>query len=356
MAIVEETQFFVTVGGQDVSNRWASRLISLSTMDNSGETADTCRFCLDDTGGVVVMPQKGAPIKIALGPMNGSANQVFDGLVDDVQSEGTRGGGMVIWVDGKSIDSAGDSKIKRRRHWDDTTVGQAMRDAAKDAKITLTVAERIDKLARTYISQDNESSLHFIQRLARECGGTFKVIGGNKGVVLDRNEGKTAGGDGGDSGSQGSETTVTVGENVIPWQISPLLTRPRFDHITARWYDKKNAKYQEQKVEVPDNSGSSGGNGGGGSGGGGESAGGGSGGGGTGDLPDVDDNVRNTRVDKDEADQAAESGAKESDRQKGAGSIIIDATPRLAPRARSRSRARAPASMAVTSSNTSCTS
>jgi len=313
MALVEETQFFVYVDGKDVSNRWASRLIHLTTTDNSGETADTCRVCLDDTGGKIVMPQHGAPIKIALGPMNGGATVVFDGVVDDVQAEGSRRGGMVIWIDGKSIDTAGDQKAKKRRHWDDTTVGQAMRDAAKDAGITLTIAERIDKLERTYISQDNESALHFIQRLARECGGTFKVIGGKKGVVLDRNEGKTAG-DSGGGGGNSSQVTATVGENVITWQLSPLVTRPRYKEITARWYDKKDAKYKEQKVKVPgaDDSGGGGGGGGGGSGGSDQ----------TSELPD--DNVRGTRIDEDEADQVAEGGAKESERQKGNGTIVID--------------------------------
>jgi phage protein D len=310
VAIVEETQFFVTVDGKDVSNRFASRLISLTTTDNSGETADTCRFCLDDKGGTVVMPKKGAPIKIKLGPLNGSAELVFDGLVDDVSSEGSRGGGMVMWIDGKSIDTAGDSKAKKRRHWDDTTVGQAMKDAAKDAKIELTVADRIDKLARTYISQDNESPLHFIQRLARECGGTFKMIGGKKGVVLDRNEGKTAD-SGSGSGGGGAEVTATVGQNVITWQVSPLVTRPRYKDITARWYDKKEGKYKEQKATVPDDSG-------GGGGGGGDVGRGGD----TSDLPD--DNVRNTRVDEEEAQQVADGAAKESDRQKGNGTVMID--------------------------------
>lgn len=313
--IVEETSFSVTVDGKDVSPKFASRLISLTTTDNSGETADTCRFCLDDKGGTIVMPKKGAPIKIALGPKNGSPQQVFDGLVDDVQSEGTRGAGMVVWIDGKSIDTEALSKVKRRKHWDDKTVGEAMKEAAKDAGIELTVAERIDKLERVYISQDNESSLHFIQRLARECGGTFKVIGGKKGVVLDRNEGKTAGGGsgGGEGGGGGSEITVEIGKDVISWQLSPLMTRPQFDHITARWYDPKDAKYKEKKVEVKKSESSNGG------------------GGGGGGEDDVDDNVRNDRADEEEAKQAADAGAKESERQRGAGHVIIDGN--AAPRA-----------------------
>jgi uncharacterized protein len=312
VAVVEETQFFVTVDGKDVSNRFASRLISLTITDNSGETADTCRFCLDDKGSTIVMPKKGAPIKIMLGSLKGSPERVFDGLVDDVQSEGTRGGGMVLWIDGKSIDTEALAKVKRRKHWDNKTVGEAMKEAAKDAKMELTVADRIDKLKRTYIAQDNESSLHFIQRLARETGGTFKVIGGSKGVVLDRNEGKTAG------GGSGAEITVTIGQDVISWQVSPLITRPKFDNVTARWYDKKEAKYKEQKVEVPDKAGTDSGEGAG------HGAGGGGGGGGTTELPDVDDNVRNTRVDEEEADQVANAGAKESSRSKGAGHVIID--------------------------------
>jgi phage protein D len=313
VALVEETQFFVYVNGKDVSNRWASRLIQLNVTDQSGETADSCRVCLDDKGGTIVMPKHGAPIKIALGPKSGKAEVVFDGLVDDVQSEGSRRGGTVLWIDGKSIDTAGEAKVKKSKWWDNKTIGEAMKDAAEEAGIQLTVAPRIDQLKRLYIAQDHESALHFIQRLAREVGGTFKVIGGKKAVVLDRNQGQTAG------GGNSSSVTCTSGDdgNIITWQISPLITRPRYKDITARWYDKEAAKYREQRAKVPQEQ-EQGGT---------ETGGGGTtgGGGDLGELEDLpDDGVRFTKDDEDVADQAAEGGAKESDRQKGIGNVMID--------------------------------
>ena len=129
VAIVEETQFSVTVDGKDVSTRFASRLISLTTTDKlqRDRRLPATSVVVLTAVGTVVMPQKGAPIKIALGPIHGSPQQIFDGLVDDVRIEGTRGmrhGDRKI--DGKSIDT-GLRQVKRRKHCDNKTVGEAMK-------------------------------------------------------------------------------------------------------------------------------------------------------------------------------------------------------------------------------------
>ena len=294
MAIVEQTQFFVYVAGTDVSTRFASRLIKLTVKDNSGETADSATIELDDTGGAIALPQKGAKVTIALGPLEGPVMQVFDGVVDDVKHIYDRGGGRRITVEAKSADTEGKQKEQKRKHWDDKTVGDALFDSAKAADVQISVAPRIAGMKRKYQAQDNESFLHFAERMAKETGGTFKMVGGNRAVILDRNEGQTVGG-----GSVGS-VTVTEGVNLITSNISPILVRPQFKEVIARWYDTKTAKWKEERVQVQ------------GAQRGGETA----------------ADVRYSKQDAGESKDAAGSTGKESERDKGAGSIILDGDPR----------------------------
>jgi len=283
--LVEATDFVVIVAGTDCSVRFASRLISCDVMDNSGETADTCRINLDDTGGIIVMPQEGAPVVVSF---NGV--QAFDGIVDDVRSVYDRGSGRRLEIDAKSADMKGKQKSPKRKHWDDKSVGDAMKDAAKDGGFDLTVAPRIAGIKRKYIAQDGESPLHFITRMSSETGGTFKMIGGKRGVVLDRNQGQTAG-----SGLSIGMVLAMAGANLITANISPILTRPRYKEVRGRWYDVKAAKWKEEVVQVEGI----------------QSA-------------DGSASLRHSKTDADEAKETGKSSGKESARNKGAGSVIID--------------------------------
>ncbi len=298
MAIVEQTQFFVYVAGTDVSMRWASRLDWLECSSYSGEVADTCSISLDDKDGQLVLPAKGAAIQIALGPKDDSAEIIFDGIVDDVRSEGARGEGMMLVVDGKTADTKSKQKTKRNKHWDNKTIGEAVIDAGQWAGIMMTVAPRIAALKRKYIVQDYESALHFIERLSRQVGGTFKMIGGVRGVVLDRNSGQTVGGSSVADVVAIRDPSNPARNNLISWKISPLLTRPRFTEIRTRYYDRDEAKYKEKKIEVE---------------------------GAKNDPQTQTDTLSTyTGADEDDSDQIANSDALESDREKGVGEIRID--------------------------------
>lgn len=292
MAVVEATQFVIVVGGTDCSTRFASRLIIVDVDDNSGETADTCKITLDDTGGVIAMPQKGAKVQVSLGPLEGGVMQVFDGVVDDVRAVLDRGGGRRLEVEAKSSDTSGKQKTQMRKHWDDKSAGDVLKEAGQAAGVSVTVAGRISGIKRKYWAQDHESFLHFAQRLSNELGGTFKTIGGTRAVILDRNEGQTAGGSG--IGS----VTAQVGRNLISASISPILTRPRFQDVVGRWYDYKKAKWVEEKVQVDKMQGA-----------------------------DATADVRNSKQDADEAKETGKSKGKESTRDKGAGTVIIDGNP-----------------------------
>ncbi|KRQ99293.1 phage late control D family protein [Bradyrhizobium valentinum] len=295
MAIVEATQFFVYVAGSDVSTRFASRLIKLTVTDTAGRNADTATIELDDTYGSIGMPQEKASVIVALGTSDGGVMQVFDGVVDDVNHIFDRGAGRRITVEAKSADTHGKQKEEQTIHNDDKSVQDAVKEAAQKAGVEMSFPSGLGNEKRKYIAQDHESFLHFAERMAREVGATFKMIGGKRGVFLDRNSGKTVGG-----GAVGN-VTAQVGKNLITSRISPILSRPAFADVRARWYDVKKAKWMEEKVQIEGDGG--------------------------GKSEDVAAHIRHSKFDAAEGKEHGKSAGKESSRDKGSGTVVIDGNP-----------------------------
>lgn len=297
MAWVEATQFYIYVGGSDFSTRFASRLIRLTVNDTSGESSDTATIELDDTNGSIIMPQEKAVVQIALGTVDGPTMEVFSGVVDDVKHIFDRNAGRRIQVEAKSADMHGKQKEEQTQHNDDSTVEDALKKAGKAAGVEVYYGGK-DKSKRKYIAQDNESFLHFAERMSRETGTTFKMVGGNKAVFLDRNGGQTVGG-----GAIGNVSAV-VGKNLITSNISPIMARPNFGKVRARWYDVKKAKWTEETVEVAKSAVFS-----------------------DSESEDVKASVRYSKDGATEAKSHGGSAGKESDRERGGGTVIIDGNP-----------------------------
>ena len=59
--------FNITIEGKDVTTALDARLMSLTLTDNRGFEADQLDLELDDADGQIVLPRRGAVIRLALG-------------------------------------------------------------------------------------------------------------------------------------------------------------------------------------------------------------------------------------------------------------------------------------------------
>lgn len=281
------TSCVIRIDGKDVSSDIDPYLIKLTVQDKAGTTSDTCEIELDDRGGVLAFPRDGVSIEILLGNEKG-VFRVFSGTVDEVKSKGDRGGGLVLSISGKGVDTKGKAKEPKQKHWDNKPLSEVMSEAGKAAGIeSVTVAPALANIKRPYIAMQNESFLHFGQRIAREVGGTFKVSGG-KAIIAERNGGKSA------SGKDLPTLSVKRPGNLISWDIAPVVGRGRYKEVKTRSYDPKTGKWTYQTEQISD-----------------EGA----------KASFVD---RYVASDPDEAKERAKSNKKESERAKGGGSITID--------------------------------
>lgn len=232
-------EWAVVVNGRPVTASINDFIKSIECTDKEGETADTATLVFDDNDGQCMMPEKGSTIQIQL-----EGALVFDGFVDAVESIGARGSGMELNVTCTSHDKR--SKVKERLglHKDDATLEAFLSEAAKAAGLDgVKVDPELAKKKRPYWSTGGRSFLQLGRELAEEFGATFKVRG-KRAVFAKRGNGSTPGG-----GSMPSVRAVR-NVNLINWRITPVESKPRFAKARMRFYDRAEAKWEEEEVEI----------------------------------------------------------------------------------------------------------
>lgn len=280
--------FVVNVAGQNITARILPLLISLRISDKEGTHSDTVEIVLDDNGGQIKLPRDGDPITVLLGWEGGALSLAFEGTVDEVRSSGSRGSGRELRISGKGVDTKGKAKEGQQMSMDDMTVQDALNKAGQKAGISVKVDPSLANIKRAWWGLNDESFIHFGERVAREMGGIFKIKG--KQAILAKKGGGSVSG-----GALGSVPAVW-GLNLISWDIAPTLGRPRHKQTRSRYYDTKKAEWKSVTEETDD----------------------------TGADATLAD--RHTRTDEEEAKGAAENGARDSEREKGGGTVSIDGT------------------------------
>lgn len=284
--MVKRAIYEVSVAGQNISSRLAPLLTSIRISDREGTHSDTCDIVVDDKGGQIRLPKKGDEIVVSLGWEGEGVSAVFDGVVDEAKSSGSRGGGRELRISAKGVDTTGDAKSGQQLHMDNATVEQVLNEAGKKAGITVKVDPELASVTRDWWGMTDESFMHFGERVAREVGGIFKIKG-KQAILAKKNGGRVSG------GAMGTVSAV-YGKNLISWDLAPFRGRPRHKKVEARFFDHKEAKWKTVTADVDDTE------------------------------TDATMTTRFTEASEDDASGSAESGAADVAKEKGGGSIDID--------------------------------
>lgn len=277
----------IWIAGVNVTDRMSPLLISLSVSDKAGASSDSASIELDDTDGRAILPGgEDAPISIKLGWEGEGVAEVFRGSVSDPRARGGRGG-RTLSISAKGMDTRGKAKQGQRRHFDDETIEKALQETGREAGITVSVDPAFASITRKYIGLDDESFVAFGERIAREVGGTFKIVG-DRAILAKRNGGTNP------AGAALATVEAIWGENLHDYDIAPMLGRPVEKEVEARWYDPRAAEYKTAKAET-----------------------------GT-EGAKTTKAARYIEADEDRANEQARSDATESDRKSGEGTVTIE--------------------------------
>lgn len=277
----------ISAGGTNITGELAKYLISLTVSDKVGTHSDSANITLDDKDGQIVLPPPAAPISIMLGWQGGAIAEVFRGTLDEPRASGSRGG-RIIKLTAKGLDTSSKAKEPQLRHFDDMSIQDALSEAGQFAGISeVKVDPDLAQIVRPYLNMHDESFINFGERIAREVGGNFKVVG-TRAVLTLKNGGQNAGGV--------SLATVRAvwGDNLHKYDITPRLGRPALKSVKARYYDADQAEWLETEKET-----------------------------GLEDQEAVGAH-RFSKADESEADEQAGSDAATSKRDAGEGSVIIE--------------------------------
>jgi len=230
------TTWSVTVDGKDVSSALSNYLESITVTDKAGASSDSCSLKLDDTGGKIRLPQPGGSVMVRLDGV-----QVFTGIIDSVNSSGSRSSGRSLSVSAKGFDVNGKAKEPQRIHQDEGTVGDFLKTLARKAGFDMKIDPALGSVVRDYIAADSESLLHIGEKLARELGATFKLR--DTMAVLAKH-----GTDFGLPRIMGLFNTNGSG-NLISWDIEPVSTRAVFKQVTVPYFDWKEGLPKDFKTD-----------------------------------------------------------------------------------------------------------
>lgn len=271
----------IIIAGQDVTARFDPHLLDIKITRASGEAADTCDLKLSDQDGSIILPAERAPVLVVV-----SGNMAFTGFVSDVTHAGSKGSGSTLDLSCSSIDQGSGVKEPKMKHKDDSSLSDFASELGKAAGLAVTVAGSIAGISRPYWLSQNESFMSWGQRIAKEIGASFKIIG-DKAYLVGLNEGISA------SGKPLTPISAARGVNLISWSISPIISRPKFKEVEVSYFDVKKGERVTQKVATGNS--------------------------------DVDASLRTVigAANEDQAKTKAEGAKKSSDREKGAGSITI---------------------------------
>jgi len=232
----------VVVAGQDVTSRFDPYLLDLNVKDELGSTSDTCEIELADKDGILRMPGKGDPLEVFMGTEDGSG-EVFRGTVDEVRSSGGKQHGRKLRISAKGIDTTGKVKEPQQKHKDKSKFEAVAQEWGKAAGVTVKVHGQLASIEREYWDMRGESFIHWGRRIADELGAFFKVSG-DRAMFVPTNDGQTVSG-------QGAPTVRAAwGDNLLEWDIAPIVGRPSYKEATVRFFDRNEGVWKQEKAQI----------------------------------------------------------------------------------------------------------
>jgi phage protein D len=226
----------VTVDGTPVAGAFYERLVSITVTDKEGAQADTVDIELNDgPPNFLALPRTGAIIDVRLG--YGQMRSLGKFTVDKVTPKCLP---YSMSISGKSADLRS-KKLKERqeRHWDKKKVKDIVDEVAKESGLEASVDAEIGDHEYEWFSQQDESNIHFLRRLAERHNALFSVKQGR--VIFSKQ------GSGNSASGQFIGSVVVSPSKIIQGTCSfEANDRTKYSKVVAYYQDSDKA----QRVEI----------------------------------------------------------------------------------------------------------
>lgn len=157
--------YSIFIDDKDITDNFSKRLISMQITENRGLEADILSLELDDSDGLLTLPERGVNIKISLGWKNDSTILQNTFTIDECEHTGAPD---KLSIQGKSANMRDTLNIKRENSYTRTTFGEIIKLVANRHNLEFKIDSELEKIAIEHIDQTNESDASFLTRLSND--------------------------------------------------------------------------------------------------------------------------------------------------------------------------------------------
>lgn len=225
----------IKADGVDVTDNFRDRLVSLTLVDEAGQSSDTAEIVLDDRNHAIALPAPGAKLSIALGS-DGDLAEIGTYIVDEISGEIAP---ALMTISAKAADMTSQIRGRKTRSWQDVTIAQIVERIATEHGLEARVGDSLAAMHFAYLAQTAESDLHFLTRIARDLDAVAKPAGGFL-LFVKRGEAKAATG--------AALPVVEINGTDMSGGSWQLPRRVRYNSVAAEWSDREAT--QRGKVTV----------------------------------------------------------------------------------------------------------
>ncbi|MCU5775870.1 phage late control D family protein [Erwiniaceae bacterium BAC15a-03b] len=229
--------FMLTVNAKDITTSIRPRLISLTLTDNRGFEADQLDIELDDTDGLLSLPERGAVVALHLGWKGASLIGKGDFTVDEVEHHGAPD---TLTIRARSADFRGSLNSRREVSYHDTTLGEILKQVAARNKLTAMPAAGLAEIKISHIDQTQETDAKFLTRLAT-LNGAIAAIKSGRLLFIKPGSAVTA------SGKPIPQMTITRKDG--DRHSFSIADRGAYTGVTASWLHTKEPKPKKVKLQ-----------------------------------------------------------------------------------------------------------
>jgi len=155
----------LTHNGKDLTARFQGRLIGLTLVDNRGFEADQLDIELDDSDGLLDLPEKGVRLQLALGWEDTGVVDKGSYKVDEIEHSGPPDR---LIIRARSADLGSNLTTRKERTFRGQTLSDLVRAIASQNELEAVVSPKLADQVIDHLDQTGESDANLLTRLAKD--------------------------------------------------------------------------------------------------------------------------------------------------------------------------------------------
>ncbi|WP_442783280.1 contractile injection system protein, VgrG/Pvc8 family [Collimonas fungivorans] len=232
----------ITLDNQDITGKFATRLVNLTLTECRGGDADELSITLSDADGQLAIPSKGARINVQFGWSDSGIVDKGVFTVDEIEHSGAPD---VLTLRARTASLIDTFRQAQERSFHDTTLGAVIEVIAFQHDLIAGIADALRNVPVKHLDQTRESDAAFLRRLGKKYDAVATVKNDTL-IFMPAGRGKTK------SGKNLPKITITRDQG--DGHRFHSAERDSYSGVRVFWHDDKHGLRRSVVAGAPGNS------------------------------------------------------------------------------------------------------